>query len=444
MNNGQIKVLVIGGGGREHALAWKLAQSSKVSKVFIAPGNAGTALVGENLSLKSLEEILLWLKNNKMSLVVIGPDDYLAEGLTDKIMEIGIPVFGPTKASAQIEWSKSFAKKFMEEEGIPTAKSKTFNDILQAKEYIKDQIYPLVVKASGLALGKGVVIANTKTEAEKALDDMMGSKIFGNAGAEVVIEEYLNGREFSVHAFCDGKTVKLFPSSQDHKRIFENDKGPNTGGMGTIAPVPWVTDDLLKEIEDKIVIPCIRGLEKRGTPFVGILYPGIMVTSDGPKVIEFNARFGDPETQSYMLLLKTDLFDILESCINGDLQNIDIDWFANSASCIVGASGGYPEKYEKGKKIEGLSMVSKDIVVFHAGTKKDGSKIITNGGRVFGVTSIAEDLKSSLEKSYKEIGGISFDGMQYRKDIGSSSLKPKALRDLDFILSKSTKQPYRT
>ncbi len=415
-------ILIIGSGGREHALAWKLKQSPKVSKIFIAPGNAGTALLGENLSLKSSSEIIEWLKDNEVSLVVIGPDDYLAEGLTDKIKELNIPVFGPTQMASQIEWSKSFAKKLMEEEGIPTAKSKTFNDILQAKKYITDQTYPLVVKASGLALGKGVFIVKTFAEAEVALNDMMNKKIFGSAGDEVIIEEYLEGREFSVHAFCDGETVRLFPSSQDHKRIFEDDKGPNTGGMGTIAPVPWVTKELLKEIEDKIINPCLRGLKRRGAPFVGILYPGIMVTSCGPKVIEFNARFGDPEAQPYMRILETDLFDILQACVNGNLQNMEVKWSNNFASCVVCASGGYPGKYEKGKKINGLDLKDEGIVIFHAGTKKEGKDILTNGGRVLGVTSTAVKLKDSLEKSYQAIKNISFTGMQYRKDIGSSSL----------------------
>jgi len=251
----------------------------------------------------------------------------------------------------------------------------------------------------------------------------MEEKVFGSAGDEVVIEEYLRGKEISIHAFCDGKTATLFPSAQDHKRIFENNKGPNTGGMGTIAPVPWVTDGMLREIEESIVTPCIRGLQKRGTPFVGVLFPGVMITPHGPKVIEFNVRFGDPETQPYMRLLETDLFEILQSCVRGDLRSTDIAWSKASASCIVGASAGYPGKYEKGKNITGLeSARDEDVVVFHAGTKKEGKDVVTNGGRVLGVTAVAGDLKKSLNKSYRAIEDISFDGMQYRKDIGSFSL----------------------
>lgn len=418
-----MNVLIIGSGGREHALAWKLKQSSKIKNVFIAPGNAGTALVGTNVSISKSEDIIKWIKNNSVNIVIVGPDDYLAEGLVDELETLKIPVFGPRKAAAKIEWSKAFAKQFMKEEGIPTAAYEVFTDIKEARKYIDEQKFPLVIKASGLALGKGVIIADTLKGAEQALEEIMGNRIFGNAGNEVVIEEYLRGKEISIHAFCDGTDAKLFPAAQDHKRIFENDKGPNTGGMGTIAPVPWVTDKDLKEIEEKVVIPAIRALEARGTPFKGVLFPGIMITKDGPKVIEFNARFGDPETQSYMRILESDLIDILFACVNGTLKQQEIKWSKESACCIVCASGGYPGNYDKGKVIHDLENIDTgDALIFHAGTKQDGGEVVTNGGRVLGVTATGEDLKESLSKAYEATETISFDGMQYRKDIGVKSL----------------------
>lgn len=416
-------VLITGSGGREHALAWKLKQSPKVRNIFIAPGNAGTRDIAENIDASKIEEIIAWIKNNPIDLVIVGPDDHLAQGLVDTLQDLDIPVFGPTQAAAEIEWSKSFAKRFMKEEGIPTASYEIFDDIEKARIYIQGQEFPLVIKASGLALGKGVIIAASLKEAEDALDGIMGDKIFGKAGDEVVIEEYLQGKEISVHAFSDGENVRLFPAAQDHKRIRDNDRGPNTGGMGTIAPVPWVTKEQMKEIEEKVVIPTICALKKRGRPFKGILFPGIMITDSGPKVIEFNARFGDPETQSYMRILDTDLISILLSCINSTLKDQEMRWSESSACCIVAASGGYPEVYEKDKVVRGLDEIKNDeIVVFHAGTKSQGAEVVTNGGRVLGVTTRGTDLKESLSRAYKAIGTISFEGMQYRKDIGSKSL----------------------
>ncbi len=421
--NTTMKILVVGSGGREHALVWKFKQSPMVRDIFVAPGNAGTAQNAKNLPISTTEEIINWLKKNTIDLVVIGPDSYLAEGIVDKVKEIGIPVFGPTKAAAEIEWSKSFAKQFMQEEEIPTASFKVFSDFNEAHEYARNQKFPLVIKASGLALGKGVIIAKNLNEAEKALKEMMVEKIFGNAGAEVIIEEYLEGREISIHAFCDGETAILFPSSQDHKRIFDGDQGPNTGGMGTITPVPWVDNKILREIEEKIVRPTIKALKKRGRPFRGVLFPGVMITTEGPKVIEFNARFGDPETQVYMKILETDLVKILLACVQGNLKNQKITWSGKSASCIVCASGGYPGKYKKGEIINGLdSTYDSGIEIFHAGTKKESDNIVTNGGRVLGVTAVGENLKTALQKSYNAINKISFKGMQYRKDIGKKSL----------------------
>lgn len=416
-------ILITGSGGREHALAWKLKQSAKVSKIFVAPGNAGTAQVAENISASKTEEIIEWIKNNPIDLVIVGPDDHLAEGIVDKLEKLGIAVFGPTQAAAEIEWSKSFAKQFMKEEGIPTASCEIFNNIEQAKLYIKKQSYPLVIKASGLALGKGVIIATSLEEAESALDEIMKGKIFGKAGNEVVIEEYLEGKEISVHAFCDGENAVLFPSAQDHKRIFDNDEGPNTGGMGTIVPVPWVTVEQMKEIQEKVVIPTIKALKNRGRPFKGILFPGIMITESGPKVIEFNARFGDPETQSYMRILETDLVEIILACVSGNLKEQNIKWSDKSACCVVVASGGYPDNYRKGEIIKGLNMIEDEgVVVFHAGTKSVEGKVETNGGRVLGITAVGDNLKESLGKAYKAVKLIFFEGIQYRKDIGSKSL----------------------
>ena len=417
-----MKILVVGSGGREHTLVWKLKQSPTVRDIFVAPGNAGTGQIAENLPLVTTNEIIEWLKKNKVDLVIVGPDNYLEEGIVDEIKKLKIPVFGPTKVAAEIEWSKSFAKQFMQEEGIPTASFHVFSDYKKASEYTKTQKFPLVIKANGLALGKGVVVAHNLSEAEQALKKMMNEKIFGSAGTEVVIEEFLVGKEISIHAFCDGETAILFPAAEDHKRIFDEDKGPNTGGMGTIAPVPWVSDKILKEIEEKIVQPTLRALKKRGRPFCGILFPGVMITDEGPKAIEFNARFGDPETQSYMRILETDLVEILLACTNGMLKRQKIKWSEKSACCVVCASGGYPGKYETGKTISGLDTIhNKSVVVFHAGTKMDGNKAVTNGGRVLGVTAVGKNLKTALSKSYDAIKSISFEGMQYRKDIGKKS-----------------------
>ncbi len=416
-------ILIIGSGGREHALAWKLKRSPKIRNIFVAPGNTGTTTIAKNIELSSTEDIIEWVKKNHIGLVVVGPDNYLAEGIVDRLEALGVRTFGPTKAASEIEWSKAFAKNFMKEEGIPTANYQVFTDLQTAKSYVETQSFPVVIKASGLALGKGVIIAESLSEAHKALDEIMGNKIFGDAGKEVVIEEYLQGREISIHAFCDGENAVLFPPAQDHKRIFNGDQGPNTGGMGTIAPVPWVTDEQMEVIRNRVITPTIKALMRRGRPFKGILFPGIIITRSGPKVIEFNARFGDPETQSYMRILDTDLLDILFACINKNIDKQEVRWYNKSACCIVVASKGYPGNYEKGMVIEGLNKADTDeVVVFHAGTKTDQKKILTCGGRVLGVTSLGSDLKESLAKAYVGVGSISFEGMQFRNDIGAKSL----------------------
>jgi phosphoribosylamine--glycine ligase len=417
-----MKILVVGGGGREHALAWKLQQSPKVEKIFIAPGNAGTALVGENIRASTTEEVLAWLHTNPVDLVVIGPERYLADGLVDKVKGLGTMVFGPTRAAAEIEWSKSYAKQLMIEEGVPTAAYKTFTKADAAKTYLTAQTFPVVIKAEGLAAGKGVVIAHNLTEAVGAIDAMLGEQVFGSAGNLVVIEEYLEGLEVSVHAFCDGENVALFPVSQDHKRIYDGDKGPNTGGMGAVAPVSLVRAEQLDEIKEKIILPTLAALKKRNRIFQGVLYPGIMLTQEGPKVIEFNTRFGEPEAQLYMMLLETDLVDILVACAQGALPTVHVEWAKKFATCVVLASEGYPGSPQVGKEVAGLESVSGDIVVFHAGTNLVGEKVITSGGRVLGVTATGATLKESIDRAYNGLKPIHFDGMHYRKDIGASLL----------------------
>ena len=417
-------ILIIGSGGREHALGWKLKQSPKVSKIYFAPGNAGTDLIGENLPIDALDtnSLIKFALKNHIDLTIVGPDDALAKGVVDTFQKKGLRIFGPKKRAAQIESSKAFAKKLMREQNIPTAKHAVFKDFKKAKAYLSGQSLPIVIKASGLALGKGVIIANTRQEAEKTLADIMVNKIFGDAGNEVILEEYLQGHEVSIHVFSDGNTFKLFPTARDHKPIFDDNRGPNTGGMGTIAPLPYVTKKQLKLIAKTVVEPVIRGMKKRGIPFTGLLYPGLMMTKDGPKVLEFNARFGDPETQSYMRLLKTDLLDILLSCVEGSLSKQKISWSTKSACCIILASDGYPGNYKKGEVIHGLKKVENDknIFIFHAGTKLDKDITVTNGGRVLGVTATGKTLKEALKKAYSIIGQkkIHFTGMQYRKDIG--------------------------
>lgn len=419
-------VLLLGGGGREHAIAWKLAQSPKLKQLFVSPGNAGTAQIAQNikLDLGNHKEIIIWCKKNRIDLVVAGLDNLLADGIVDSLTGAGILVFGPVKAAAEIEWSKVFAKSFMEKEGIPTARFKVFNDADKAKKYILKQKLPLVIKASGLTFGKGVIIPKNYKEAMMAVDNILKKKIFGQAGDKIIIEEYLEGPEISIHAFSDGKSFVLFPPAQDHKRAYDNDEGPNTGGMGTIAPVPWVTERLMREIGDRIVKPAFGGLSKRGRKFIGVLFPGIIITADGPKVLEYNARFGDPETQSYMRLLKTDLLDIFLACTKGNLEDIQVEWKNQAACCVVMASGGYPGKYKTGIKIEGLSSAEKEkkTILFYAGTTQKGNRYFTNGGRVLGVTAIGKNLENSLMSAYKAVRKIKFDGMQFRKDIGEKSI----------------------
>lgn len=420
------KILIIGSGGREHAIGWKVVQSVRCGQIFFAPGNAGTAELGTNLDIKAtdINALVEFAKNEHVDLTLALPDDPLALGVVDAFQAEGLRIWGPSKAAAELEWSKAYAKDFMKRHHIPTAKYEIFRDFENAKTYVEKGSLPVVVKASGLALGKGVTVAQTKDEAIEILHKIFIDKIFGSAGNEVVIEEFLEGVEISAHAISDGKSWKMFPCSQDHKRIFDGDAGPNTGGMGVVAPLSFVDEVLMNKIEKQIVAPTIGGMELEGRPFVGILYPGIMLTKDGPKVFEFNSRFGDPETQTYMRLIDIDILDMFDASIDGKLLKLDIKWKNLSACNIAIASGGYPGNYEKGKLISGIKEAGKqdDVVIFHAGTTMSRQDLVTNGGRVLGVSTTGKNLKEALDKAYKAIEKISFEGMQYRKDIGKKAL----------------------
>lgn len=415
-----MNVLVVGGGGREHALTWKLAQSPKVTALYIAPGNPGTAALGTNVPAKTNEEILAWLAEHPVDLVVIGPDQFLADGLSDAVRALKIPVFGPSKAAAEIEWSKAYAKQLMSEEGIPTARARTFSTADGARDYVRTQTLPIVIKADGLAAGKGVIIAATHEEADAAISSMMDEKIFGDSGGVVVIEEFLEGLEVSVHAVCDGTTAVMFPIAKDHKRIGEGDTGPNTGGMGTIAPVSLVPEAQIALIKTQIIEPLLAALVKRGRLYSGLLFPGVMLTKYGPQVIEFNARFGDPEVESYMRLLESDLFDLLYGCATGALS--EPVWNTKAACCVMVAAKGYPGAVEKGAPIT-LPPETDGVVVFHAGTALKDGQLIANGGRVLAVTAPGDSLQEALSTAYRYIERIECRGKQYRKDIGASVLE---------------------
>ena len=423
----KLKILIIGaGGGREHALGWKIAQSGRAGELFFARGNAGTAQIGTNLDIleTDIKSLLSFAKKEKINLTLVASDDPLAAGVVDAFMEAKLRVWGPTRAAAELEWSKAYAKDFMKKHDIPTGNYEVFTDFEKAKLYVEKGKLPVVIKASGLALGKGVTVAQTKEEAMEILQKILVDKIFGTSGNEVVIEEYLEGIEISIHALSDGKSWKLFPASQDHKRIFDGNNGPNTGGMGAIAPLPFVSDSLMAKIEKEIIAPTILGMVKEGRPFIGCLYPGIMLTKEGPKVFEFNSRLGNPEAEVYLRLLENDFLDIVDASIDGKLRGMNLKWKNLFACNIVLASGGYPEKYEKGEIISGIEEAEKepDIILFHAGTKIASHDLTTNGGRVLGISAVGNTLEEALAKAYRAIEKISFEGMQYRKDIGKSAL----------------------
>lgn len=417
-----MKVLVVGGGGREHTIIWKLSQSPKVSELYCAPGNGGISKLAKCVAIKAtdIDGIVNYAKENKMDLVVVAPDDPLAAGMVDKLNEVGIRAFGPVKDAAIIESSKAFSKDLMKKYNIPTAGYNVFDNSSEALSYIDKCGAPIVVKADGLALGKGVIIAKTVEEAKNAVNSIMNDKLFGNAGNKIVIEEFIEGPEVSILAFTDGKTIVPMVSSQDHKRVFDNDQGPNTGGMGTFSPSPLYDDKLADYCMEKIFVPTVEAMNKEGRKFKGVLYFGLMITKDGPKVLEYNARFGDPETQVVLPRLKTDLLEIFEAIIDERLDEINIEWDDNAAVCVVAASGGYPGKYPTGLEIKGLdeAQANGETIVFHAGTAFKDGKFYTAGGRVLGVTAVEKTMDLAIEKAYAGIAKISFEGMHYRKDIG--------------------------
>lgn len=415
-----MQVLVIGGGGREHALAWKASQSASVEKVYCVPGNPGIAEIAEcvKLDITDNEALVNFAEEHNIDLTIVGPEVPLANGIVDAFRDKGLAIFGPTQKAAQIEGSKSFAKDLMKKYRIPTAKFEVFTEAEAAKAYIVEQGAPIVIKADGLAAGKGVVVAMTLDEALEAVDMMMCDNAFGNAGAQVVIEEFLSGEEASILTFCDGTTIVPMISSQDHKRAYDNDEGPNTGGMGTYAPAPVVTADILARVQKEILEPTVAAMKAEGMPYTGCLYAGLMITEDGPKVIEFNARFGDPETQVVLPLLDSDMVEIMLACVNGTLDKLAIKWKNEAAVCVVMAAGGYPQSYNKGDVISGLDTAAEQgAIVFHAGTAQDGDNIVTNGGRVLGVTALGNDIRQAVDHAYQAVKSIRFDNVHYRNDI---------------------------
>lgn len=415
-----MKVLVIGGGGREHAIVWKLSQSPGIDKIYCAPGNAGISKLARCIPYKAtdLENITYFAVQNKMDLVFVAPDDPLAMGLVNKLEENGIRTFGPTKEASIIEASKTFSKELMKKYNIPTADYEVFTNFHEACDYIDKLDAPIVVKADGLALGKGVIIALSREEAKIAVRDMLENNIFGDAGNKVLIEEYLTGKELTVLAFTDGNTVVPMPNSRDHKRALDNDMGLNTGGMGAVCPGEDLNDLQKSEMESRIFIPTIKAMKSEGRTFKGVIYFGLMLTEKGPKVIEYNARFGDPETQAVLPLLKTDFLEVIDAVIDEKLHEIDIVWENKSSCCVVIASGGYPQKYDTGYEIKGLDDV--DCLVFHAGTAISGEHVVNSGGRVLGITSVMESLPAAIENAYENVRRISFSNMHFRNDIGKT------------------------
>jgi phosphoribosylamine---glycine ligase len=420
-----MNVLVIGSGGREHAIVWKVRGSPKLNKLYALPGNPGMAQFAENVMGISLEDhaaIAAFCKNKRIDLVIVGPEAPLAAGLVDSLSSAEMRCFGPMQAAAQIEASKVFAKDFMARHRIPTARYATFSNYDEAVQFLKAVDYQIVIKASGLAAGKGVILPHTPEEAIAALNSILLDKTFGEAGSQVVIEERLIGQEVSLMAFTDGTTVVPMLPAQDHKRLLDADKGPNTGGMGAYAPAPGFTAEMMTEAIEKVLKSAVDGMKREGTPFVGVLYAGLMLTPDGIRVLEFNCRFGDPETQVVLPLLETDLLEIANACVDGRLHEMNIRWKSGAAVCVVLASKGYPEKVQIGKLVT-VEELPDDIVCFHAGTKIENGNILTSAGRVLGLTAWSSDIENAVNKVYSNIEKITFDGMQYRKDIAHSSLE---------------------
>ena len=418
-----MRVLVIGSGGREHELAWKIAQSPLVNKAYCAPGNAGTANVAENIDIPpdNIDMLRQFATVTGIGLTIVGPEQPLVNGIVDSFEESGLRVFGPSQKAAEIEGSKVFCKDLMKKYGIPSARYESFDSLEKVKLFTqKDE--PVVVKASGLAAGKGVILCSNSEEAKIAIKSIMQDKAFGNAGDQVVVEEFLTGQEVSLLAFTDGKTVLPLDSAQDHKAAFDGDKGPNTGGMGAYSPASVFTEELKQQVIDEIMLPTVRAMAKENRYYRGILYAGLMLTESGPKVLEFNARFGDPETQPIMMRVKSDIVPIFEACIDGTLSTQILEWKQEPTVCVVMAAKGYPGSYQKGKEIRGLNLEeNQQAVVFHAGTKLTNGKVLTNGGRVLGVTALGSDINQAIEKAYSIVGKIKWDGIHYRKDIGNKA-----------------------
>lgn len=414
-----MNILVVGGGGREHAICWKLNNESNVQKIYCAPGNAGISNVAQcvNIGDSDIDGLVSFAKENKIDLTVVGPEIPLVAGIVDAFEKENLKIFGPNKKCAQLEGSKAFSKEFMIRHNIPTAKYKEYTDLEKAIEEIDDFGYPVVIKADGLAAGKGVVISENRENAIKTLKEMMADKKFGSAGDKIVIEEFLTGIETSILAFVDNDTIVPMVSAKDHKKVYDGETGLNTGGMGTFSPSEIYTDELSEEIRVKVLEKTLEGFQKDNLNYKGILFVGLMITENGPKVLEYNVRFGDPETQSVLFRLDTELNKIMSAILDNDLKNIDIKYSKEEAICVMLTSGGYPEAYEKGKVITGLENLDSDIVVFHSGTKFDGDNIVTNGGRVIGITSKGSSVKEASDKVYENIKKINFEGMHYRKDI---------------------------
>ena len=421
-----MKLLIVGGGGREHALAWKLSQSPVIDELFCAPGNAGIGELAVCLDIEATDiaSIIAFVKEQKVDFVVVGPEQPLAMGIADEITKLGVPVFGPTSAAAELESSKAYAKELMKRAGIPTAPYQVFDDSNAAKSFAETMKGPWVVKADGLAAGKGVLICMTLDEAKAAIDDVLEKRIFNDAGIKIVIEEFLDGEELSIMAFCDGKTVLPMASAQDHKRIFDGDKGLNTGGMGAYSPAPIATPEVVDDVKRRILEPIVEELNKDGRIFKGVLYAGLMLTKNGPMVIEFNVRFGDPETQVVLPRLKTDLFEIMKAVTETRLDEMEISWLPDSCVSVVMASEGYPGAYRKGDEITGLDNMPSEILIFHSGTTQDGSgRILTNGGRVLAATALGKTIESAVETVYDGVRKISFAGAHYRNDIAKRGLR---------------------
>jgi len=422
-----MKVLLVGSGGREHAIAWKLAQSKDLTKLYIAPGNPGTAQCGQNIPVASVhtDELLDFARQNDVGLVVVGPEDPLAAGLVDAFEAAGIKAFGPSAGAAQLEADKAFAKQLMRSSSVTTAEGRTFDRFSDAKAYIASRDEAVVVKAAGLAKGKGVFVCDDPSDGILAAEKIMCDKIFGPAGDIIIVEDKLLGEEASILAFVDGRNIYVMESSQDHKPIGDGDTGPNTGGMGAYSPAPVVTEDMMNHITREILVPVVDGMNRNGTPYKGVLYAGLMITGGGPRVLEFNVRFGDPETQPILARLKSDLLEVLLAVCDGTLDRITLEWDQRPAVCVVMASGGYPGDYEKGKKIVGLEEAQQleDVIVFHAGTKDMNGDIVTNGGRVLGVTALGQTIRDAKERAYRAVDKIKFDGAYCRRDIADKAIK---------------------